>query len=646
MKKTILKSLLILLFVSGFFVQTYSQTPAPTGLKAALSRMEMGKGVLLSWEYSAKVFAKFSIYRKDGAVTDTGSFKKLEKTAYFPYFLDGSVVSGKKYTYYVTASLSGQESQPSNSVDVEVNYTDSSRVTVTGLIVSDSLSKPVFKGRVQFMPVNPMSVPYFMSAVSDSQGRFSAKLMPGSYYVFAGSEHFIGEFYDNARTRDQAQVITAAQGSSLNLSISLAPYIKSVNYTVSGSVKNSEGKPVRAKIKVFRMNAVVNNEKENGDEKDDMKPCNVFGTSTDDQGNYTVKVKSSDTIVVFASPVFGEEHMSSQAYLPQFYNNRQTLQEADKLVASSNLTGINFVLERKAAFKNSISGQVADTLSNGVAAGVVAYRIGEGKYGFSKSGALTDSTGKYTLTNLVPGKYILLAIPRAGYMPSFYRQDGMPVFARKLADTLVMADSTVKININITVRKLNIVQGTGSITGFIKDTDGKSVNGALSLVVNEKGQFAGYAISDASGEYTVGGLASGNYTLSADMYEYKETQPAYASVTSDNVTPVVSFTMEAASVSSASEDNGAVPSAYSLKQNYPNPFNPSTTISFSIPEKARVTLKIYNILGSEVASIMNEEKPAGKYSVVFNAGSLPSGIYFYTLSSGKYSVTKKLVLLK
>lgn len=645
MKKAILKLLLIFLFVSGFFVQTYSQIPAPTGLKATLSKMEMGKGVLLNWEFSAKVFAKFSIYRKDGAISDTGSFKKLEKTAYFPYFLDGSVVVGKKYTYYVTASASGQESQPSNSVDVEVNFTDSSRVTVTGVLVSDSLSKPVFKGRVQFIPVNPMSVPYFMSAVSDSQGRFSAKLMPGSYYVFAGAEHFIGEFYDNTRSRDQAKVITVAQGSSLDLSISLAPYIKAVPYTISGSVKNSEGKPVRAKIKVFRMNAVVNNENLDGD-KDDNRPCNVFGAYTDDQGNYTVKVKSSDTVVVFASPVFGEEHFSSQAYLPQFYNNKQTLQEADKLVASSNLTGIDFVLESKAAFKNSISGQVVDTLLQGVAAGVVAYRIREGKEGFSKSGAITDSTGKYTLTNLVPGRYILLAIPRPGYMPSFYRQDGKPVFARKLADTLVIADSTVKVNVNITVKKLNIAQGTGSITGFIKDTDGNSVNGALSLVVNEKGEFAGYAITDGSGEYTVNGLASGTYTLSADMYEYKETQPAYASVTSDNVTPVVSFTMESASVSSASGNDGVVPSAYSLKQNYPNPFNPSTTISFSIPEKAQVTLKIYNILGSEVASLMNEEKPAGTYSVVFNAANMPSGIYFYTLTSGKFTETKKLVLLK
>ncbi|MCL4279869.1 MAG: T9SS type A sorting domain-containing protein, partial [Ignavibacteriaceae bacterium] len=86
--------------------------------------------------------------------------------------------------------------------------------------------------------------------------------------------------------------------------------------------------------------------------------------------------------------------------------------------------------------------------------------------------------------------------------------------------------------------------------------------------------------------------------------------------------------------------------AYSLSQNYPNPFNPTTTISYSIKSPGLVSLKVYDILGTEVASLVNENQEAGNYSVEFNAYNLTSGIYFYTLTSGNFVETKKLILLK
>lgn len=88
------------------------------------------------------------------------------------------------------------------------------------------------------------------------------------------------------------------------------------------------------------------------------------------------------------------------------------------------------------------------------------------------------------------------------------------------------------------------------------------------------------------------------------------------------------------------------PTDYSLMQNYPNPFNPTTTFSYSIPMNGFVTLKVYDILGIEVNELVNEVKEAGNYSVTFDASGLPSGIYFYTLTSGNYMATKKLILLK
>jgi len=89
-----------------------------------------------------------------------------------------------------------------------------------------------------------------------------------------------------------------------------------------------------------------------------------------------------------------------------------------------------------------------------------------------------------------------------------------------------------------------------------------------------------------------------------------------------------------------------MPMIFALEQNYPNPFNPTTNIKFKIAKSGFVSLKVYDVLGSEVTTLVNEEKPVGSYEVDFNAEALTSGIYFYTLSAGSFTETKKMVLLR
>lgn len=88
------------------------------------------------------------------------------------------------------------------------------------------------------------------------------------------------------------------------------------------------------------------------------------------------------------------------------------------------------------------------------------------------------------------------------------------------------------------------------------------------------------------------------------------------------------------------------PEAFSLEQNYPNPFNPTTTIKYQLPELSFVTIKMFDVLGNELETLVNEEKPVGSYEIEFNASALPSGVYFYRLQAGDFVETKKMVLLK
>jgi hypothetical protein len=104
------------------------------------------------------------------------------------------------------------------------------------------------------------------------------------------------------------------------------------------------------------------------------------------------------------------------------------------------------------------------------------------------------------------------------------------------------------------------------------------------------------------------------------------------------------------------ENNGLNPDQFGLSQNYPNPFNPITNFEYRISNSEFVSLKVYDVLGNEIATLVNEEKPAGEYKVQFDISNLSggisakggyaSGVYFYQLKAGNYIETKKMVLLK
>ncbi|MBK7500549.1 MAG: T9SS type A sorting domain-containing protein [Ignavibacteriales bacterium] len=94
------------------------------------------------------------------------------------------------------------------------------------------------------------------------------------------------------------------------------------------------------------------------------------------------------------------------------------------------------------------------------------------------------------------------------------------------------------------------------------------------------------------------------------------------------------------------DDESVLPKEFTLYQNNPNPFNPTTTISFQLPITSQVTLKVYDILGNEVAILVNENKPVGSYEVMFDASRLSSGMYFYRLDTKNFSQVRKMILLK
>lgn len=158
--------------------------------------------------------------------------------------------------------------------------------------------------------------------------------------------------------------------------------------------------------------------------------------------------------------------------------------------------------------------------------------------------------------------------------------------------------------------------GVGSSGGAIK----KSTNGGLTWTTMTTGGITGVQHMEF-------------YKIGTTVYGFAVTSLGTVLKLVENVTSIEPV-------------NNIVPAEYSLKQNYPNPFNPSTTIEFSLPVSGNVSLKVYDALGKEVASILNDFRPAGNYSEQFIGTELTSGVYYYQLISGNFKETKKFMLVK
>jgi hypothetical protein len=183
------------------------------------------------------------------------------------------------------------------------------------------------------------------------------------------------------------------------------------------------------------------------------------------------------------------------------------------------------------------------------------------------------------------------------------------------------------------------------LSSFVSAVSGRDVT--LSWSTASETNNSGFDIerSSANGSWTKVGNVSGNGTttspqsytfadrgLSAGTYSYRLKQ--------------IDFNGNFEYFELSNEVNIGVPSNFSLSQNYPNPFNPSTKINFDLPVDGNVSIKIFDMSGKEVMTLVNEARTAGYYSVSFNGASLSSGIYFYTIQSGSFVSTKKMTLIK
>jgi hypothetical protein len=231
------------------------------------------------------------------------------------------------------------------------------------------------------------------------------------------------------------------------------------------------------------------------------------------------------------------------------------------------------------------------------------------------------------------------------FLPGYYNDEGNASVFWQDADSLL-------INKSITDKNISLLRdsshGGGTISGFIDFSldDGLSDFEGITLLARslDNGKLYSYNFGKENGEFKITNIPFGTYEVIGQKIGLDNAISQI--VTIDQFNNQIQGILINFNATGVEDEEPIIPDEIRLYPNYPNPFNPVTRIKFVLSKFEHTTLRVYNLIGQEVAVLINSKLNAGSYEVSFNADNLSSGIYFYTLRAGNFKQTKKMLLLK
>ncbi len=545
--------------------------------------------------------------------------------------------------------------------------------TITGTVKSDS-GKPLARILVTLYP-QASTKDYFYrpiySASTDSLGKYTiSNIDSGTYYAGAMPlcyllmipcmvDDYLPVWYVDSPSIAGAAPIVVKDSNKIVINFTMHRRVPPTLVSVSGTVTDTVGKPIRGATvvvsEVLRSPVTLNaaftstdgyTSSSLFDSEFGWFPNVVGYAKTDSLGRYRISVFAGNTYVALSF---------ASGYKLEYYKERANALEADRMTLVRDTSNVNFTLAPLPKITTKVSGAVRDSAGVGVPSKVILYPRSRIKLSSAFERTVhTDSLGNFVFQGVSDGSYLLQAIPFRMYLPSFYKANACGVVTNRNADTIVEKGSDIA-GIVVCVKKAS-VSGGGRISGRVNTSDGKLLSGVL---VNAQSQndvsIATYATTGADGTYELLDLDQGTYVISVDKVGYQSSQSSSKSI--DYQSGVFSgqsdFQMAPEGVTSVTDQTSQLPVTIVLFQNYPNPFNPRTSFEFQVPHLnggqtslAFVSLKIFDVLGREVATLVYEEKSPGTYKILWDAASFPSGVYLYQMQVGSFVETKKMVLVK
>lgn len=545
--------------------------------------------------------------------------------------------------------------------------------TITGTVKNDSgqALRWILVSLYPQAPVSRYPFPTRYSALTDSSGSYTiTNIDSGTYYAYATSicnlilspipcpfGDYLPVWYKDSPTIEGATPIPVKDSNKIQINFVMHKRVQPVLVAVSGTVTDTLGKPIRGAMVVIAgvskspivlnvgLPSTLNFSPERIDDTSFGSFVDVVGYGkSDSSGNYKISVLSGGPYI---AACFAEGN------LLQFYKEKNNVLEADRMTLSHDSSGVNFRLVPIPKISTKLSGVVKDSAGVGVPSRVILYSRGPLLFQrISTRSVHTDSSGNFVFEGVPNGSYVLQAVPFHDYLPAFYKANACGVMNWLKADTIIVKGSDVT-GLVVCVKKAS-VRGAGRVAGRVTSIDGSSLSGVVVMAESQADpSTTTYTVSDAGGNYELTDLDGATYMISADKVSYYSSQSPTATIDYEQgiYSAQTNLVLTPETVTFIHELKTQIPESYALFQNYPNPFNPSTLIEFDLPKAGLTTLKVYNILGQEVRTLVNAYLPAGHYAIQFSANGeatreFPSGVYLYQLRSNEFSFTRKMVLMK
>ncbi len=515
-----------------------------------------------------------------------------------------------------------------DSHTTDINFDLTKRGSIAGNVSDQSTGAPIagaivqaFKERNNLDPA--LSIAGFR-AKTDDDGNYSIENVPsGKYLVVAAAEEYLPEFWEEVPTKDLATFVDVGESESKEG----IDFTLETGGSISGTVASAvDSMPLaKALVQVWAADSRQGRRtftNENGDYK-------FGGLGT---GSYVVQV-------------------IADGFHAQYYENARTRDQADlvEVISPDETPGVDLFLHPQEDRQGTITGKLfSDKDDTPIFGGVVVAVSPRHRRPYI---TFSGPRGNYKLTDLPPGRYYVFGWAR-GFVGEFFDD------ARRFKDAepvgVENGQVTEGIDFGLRPRHRN---GTYTVRGRIRDAENRPLQGILIRAISGDGDVEVSAVTDASGDYALIDLPAGDYKVDASGVGYEDgyfggtNEQNAASIAVGNGQDFTGANMNMApdNVTSISDENTTVPDAFALSQNYPNPFNPETRINYQLSENSQVTLKIFNLLGQEVVTLVNEEQRTGVYTVKWNGKDsfgrqAATGIYIFQMQAGdKFIMSKRML---
>lgn len=459
-----------------------------------------------------------------------------------------------------------------------------------------------------------------------NNGKYAIHVSEGTFAVNVGGEDIVPQWYQDAETIKNAMRIPVKCYDTIVADITVQRHEPPKVYTVSGKVTNVGGQGIPAMVSfiVREKNGVYNKEK-----------SMQFMAQTDREGAYSIKLPGNFVYVASAASV-------SDKYIRIFFDNTPNPQEAALIKLEANRE-INFVLPERPTFNNGFSGRLTNQDGGVVIGKAIAIRIAQPGVSYRSeylsAATETDNDGNFILTNLLPGKYVLLGVPATrDWAPGFYREHALAVMNWKEASKIEVGETMLSQTFIVQLHKVGGKRGAGRIHGIVRSGKGaikgdnaqgaEPLAGALIVAYDENELISDYAFSADDGSYDLVETGAGTFTVALGKPNYEGA--TFTTAIDYSLNPVSDgndMTLTPASPAGVYE-NAAMFGAVI----YPNPASGVAALRFD-GMAGNCTISIVNAVGAILQSFA-VPTVAGENNFALDLGNIESGVYFVRVSNG------------